>query len=101
MAKLNEVSEPLGYSPAIRELRAFISAVTELYGPDEARIAAEDWIRAFESTSDAFSFKPSEWRKVTIVAASELATRVLESGCRSERLNLVKGRTRSAGWQKM
>ena len=30
------------------ELRAFIRAVTELFGPEQARIAAEDWVDELE-----------------------------------------------------
>ena len=65
---------------AERELGAFMTAVTELHGPQQARIAAEDWIYAFESTNERFGSTTSEWRKVTIIAASRLATRLVESG---------------------
>ena len=64
---------------AERELGAFMSAVTELHGPQQARIAADDWICAFESTNEQFGFTTSEWRKVTIIAASRLATRLVQS----------------------
>jgi hypothetical protein len=33
---------------AERELGAFIRAVTELFGPEQARLAAEDWIDELE-----------------------------------------------------
>src|ERR1700730_9864256 len=33
---------------AERELGAFIRAVTELFGPDQARLAAEDWVDEVE-----------------------------------------------------
>jgi hypothetical protein len=38
-------------SMAERELSAFLSVVTELYGAEQARISAEDWIDEFESAS--------------------------------------------------
>lgn len=36
-------------SKAERELGAFMSAVNELYGPEQARISAGDWIDELES----------------------------------------------------
>ena len=33
---------------AERELGAFIRAVTELFGPEQARLAAEDWVDELE-----------------------------------------------------
>jgi hypothetical protein len=33
---------------AERELGVFIRAVTELFGPEQARLAAEDWVDALE-----------------------------------------------------
>lgn len=59
---------------AEQELAAFHRAVAELYGPQEAARAADDWLRAFESTSgksDQFS-----WRSVAQAASSRLATRL-------------------------
>ncbi|MBV9766417.1 MAG: hypothetical protein JOZ48_16335 [Acidobacteriaceae bacterium] len=63
-----------------------MSAVTELYGPEQARIAAEDWIYRFESTDEPFEFTTGEWRRITIAAASRLATRVVGSGYKTTRL---------------
>ena len=71
---------------AERELGAFMSAVTELYGPEQARIAAEDWIYTFEATDEPFGFTTGQWRNITIQAAWLLATRLLESGCKTTRL---------------
>lgn len=33
---------------AERELAAFISAATELFGPEQARLSAEDWLEESE-----------------------------------------------------
>ena len=35
---------------AERELGAFIRAVTELFGPEQARLAAQDWVDELELT---------------------------------------------------
>ena len=37
---------------AERELGAFIAAVTELFGSEQAKIAADDWIEEFVLTID-------------------------------------------------
>ena len=73
-------------SMAEHELGAFMSAVTELYGPGQARVAADDWIHTLESAGEPFRFTTLEWRKITIAAASRLATRLLESGYITTRL---------------
>ena len=57
-------------SMAERELAAFMSAVTELCGLDQARIAAEDWIYTFESKDEQSGFTVGEWRKITIAVAT-------------------------------
>jgi hypothetical protein len=59
---------------AERELSAFISAVTQLYGSEEAKISAEDWL-------DELADNPSlstgqDWRAVTIAASARLANRL-------------------------
>ena len=63
---------------AERELAAFMSAVTDLYGPEQARIAAEDWVEEFESMDTLPGFIPREWRLITVAAASRLTSRVLK-----------------------
>jgi len=45
---------------AERELAAFMSAVTDLYGPEQARIAAEDWVEQFESMDTLPGLTPRE-----------------------------------------
>lgn len=68
---------------AERELGAFMSAVAELYGPSQAWAAAEDWIYVFESASEPFGFTHGNFRQITVIAASRLATRVVNPGYRA------------------
>jgi hypothetical protein len=61
---------------AERELGAFIRAVTELFGPEQARLAAEDWVDELESM-DAFPGSTGrDWGSVTVAASVRLARRL-------------------------
>jgi len=60
---------------AERELSAFVIAVDELFGAEQARQAAENWMEELERT-DWLSQAPAiDWRKVTIAAAARLVDR--------------------------
>jgi hypothetical protein len=59
---------------AERELGAFFTAVTELYGPELAEFAAKEWLRELEATDD-LPTSPREWRWVTVKASARLAHR--------------------------
>jgi hypothetical protein len=61
---------------AERELGAFLNAVTDLYGADQARLAAEDWILELETMDLVPELSPSVWRTLTIGSASRLAERL-------------------------
>src|SRR5947209_65936 len=61
---------------AERELSSFISAVTELYGPAEARLSKNDWLEEFESIYSAPIPTGRTWRSVTIAASARLAGRL-------------------------
>ena len=61
---------------AQRELGAFIYAVSESYGPDEADIAAQDWLDELKLLDCMPEPTPREWRLVTIAAAGRLSNRV-------------------------
>jgi hypothetical protein len=54
------------YSEPVRKtergLGAFISAVTELYGAEQARLSAIDWLDQFESINDVSGFTTHDWR---------------------------------------
>lgn len=61
---------------AERELTSFVAAVMKLYGPEQARLSAEDWLEESEAI-DSSSLSPEiNWRAVTIVASARLATRL-------------------------
>lgn len=55
------------------ELSKFIIAVTEMFGPEQASLAAEDWL----DESDLIDFPPlprcREWRAATVAASARLA----------------------------
>ena len=58
-----------------RELSAFITAVRERFGSEEARLAADDWLRELTARADVPA-TTREWRTLTIAAAAQLANRV-------------------------
>jgi hypothetical protein len=61
---------------AERELSAFIAAVTEMYGPQEAKLAAEDWLDESNLMDRPPRSEARDWRSVTIAASARLASRV-------------------------
>ena len=67
-------------SMAERELGAFMSAVTDSYGAEQAEAAAADWIDEFELMDGLPGATTGKWRLVTIAAAARLARRLNEHG---------------------
>jgi hypothetical protein len=61
---------------AERELSAFITAVDNLFGTEQARQAAEDWMEELEQKDFPSGAPVIHWRPVTIAAACRLASRV-------------------------
>lgn len=61
---------------AERELSAFITAVANLYGPDQARVSAEDWLDESALMDTPPRSDSRNWRTVTIAASARLANRV-------------------------
>jgi len=61
---------------AERELSAFVHAVTELYGPVQARFSAEEWLDESELMDSAPRSESRDWRAVTIAASARLANRL-------------------------
>ena len=61
---------------AEQELGAFIRAVTELFGPEQARFAAEDWVDELELMDALPGSTRHDWGSVTISAAARLAKRL-------------------------
>jgi hypothetical protein len=60
---------------AKRELSAFFSAVTELFGSEQAEASAEDWLQELMASND-LPASPCQWRTLTVTAAARLARRV-------------------------
>ena len=61
---------------AERELSSFMSAVRELYGPEEARLSANEWLEELELRDSSPRSEVRDWRAVTIAASARLARRV-------------------------
>ena len=61
---------------AERELSSYIVAVTKLFGPDQARLAAVDWLDESDLMDSPPRSEARDWRSVTIAASARLANRV-------------------------
>jgi hypothetical protein len=61
---------------AEREFSAFISAVKELHGPEQARLSAMDWLDELELMDSQRASMSQHWRVVTIAASARLANRL-------------------------
>ena len=61
---------------AERELSAFISAVTQLFGPVQTLASTEDWLEESELIDSPPRSTARDWRAVTIAASARLARRV-------------------------
>ena len=61
---------------AERELGAFIRAVTDLFGPEQARLAAEDWVAELELMDALPGPTRRDWGSVTVAASAHLARRL-------------------------
>jgi len=72
---------------AERELSAFIAAVAELFGADQAKMSVEDWLDESELIDVSPRSTCRDWRAVTIAASVRLANR----------LNVALHRQRSLG----
>ena len=62
---------------AERELSSFIAAVTEIYGPEQGRLSAEDWLDESDAMDSPPRSEVRNWRAVTIAASARLANRVI------------------------
>ena len=54
-----------------RELFAFIRAVEQLFGPEQARLSMEDWLAELERL-DGTPQSSRDWRALSIAAATRL-----------------------------
>ncbi len=64
---------------AERGIGAFISAVTELHGSEQAKLSAEDWIDELLLVDDLSITALCDWRAVTIAASARLASRLSDA----------------------
>lgn len=60
---------------AERELAAFLSAVTELFGPELAELSVEEWLEELVAT-DGLPSSAREWRRITLNICKRLAARL-------------------------
>ena len=60
---------------AERELSAFFNAINQLFGPEQAELSAEDWLRELIEV-DGLPASVREWRSLTAKASVRLASRV-------------------------
>lgn len=58
---------------AERELAAFLSAVTELYGIEQAKMAAEVWLEELEMMNRLPGRASLDWRNVSVASVASLA----------------------------
>jgi hypothetical protein len=61
---------------AERELSAFVGAVGELFGPELAKVSAEDWLDESELMDSPPRSESRDWRAVTVAASARLANRL-------------------------
>ena len=62
---------------AERELASFIGAVTELFGPEQARLSAGDWLEESELMDSPPRSTSRDWRAITVAASARLASRLI------------------------
>jgi hypothetical protein len=67
---------------AERELSAFFNAVTHLFGSEQAKLSAEDWLQELIEI-EALPASAREWRLFTAKASTQLAGRVSASSLSS------------------
>lgn len=64
---------------AEHELSAFTRAVTQLFGPEEAKLSVEDWLEELELMDGPVRSTDRNWRTVTIAASARLANRLVDA----------------------
>jgi hypothetical protein len=60
---------------AERELSAFFNAVTQLFGPGQAELSAQDWLQELIEIG-TLPTSVGEWRSITAKVSTRLASRV-------------------------
>lgn len=64
---------------AEKELAAFVTAVTELFGSEQSLQAAEDWMEELGQLDWPMGETIPDFRQVTIAAAARLSQRICAS----------------------
>ena len=59
-----------------RELAAFIAAVGAMFGPEQAKLSAQDWLDELELLDGPPRSTVRDWRDITIGASVRLAVRL-------------------------
>lgn len=85
---LNSFFDELTYLAA-RELSSFIAAVRDLYGAQQARLSAQDWLDELELLNCPLRSEVEDWRAITIAASAVLANRVSASAHRGKLARLI------------
>jgi len=65
---------------AEKELSAFVGAVDKLFGAEQARLSALDWIEELELMDWPSGESVPDWRRATVSASARLGTLVSGSG---------------------
>ena len=68
---------------AEQELSAFLNAVAQSFGSEQAELSAEDWLHELIEI-DGLPASGREWRSITAKASTRLATRVNASSLLAE-----------------
>ncbi len=63
---------------AERELSAFFTAVSRMFGSEQARLLAEDWLQELIQT-DTLPESAREWRAITTKVSARIAMRISHS----------------------
>ena len=61
---------------AERELSSFLASVNASYGPEQARLSAEDWLEESDLMDSPPRSETRNWCAVTIAASARLANRI-------------------------
>jgi hypothetical protein len=68
---------------AERELSAFFNAITQLFGLEQAKLSAEDWLHELIEV-DGLPASTREWRLITTKVLTRLASQVSASSLSTE-----------------
>ncbi len=71
---------------AERELSAFFNAVVQLFGSEQSKLSAEDWLQELVQT-DALPTSAREWRLITARVSTRLASQANASSVSIEFTN--------------